>query len=359
MENWYFSAAASANDDIRQRAKARQAGLAKPAGSLGHLESLAIELAALQGSETPQLGAVYIAVFAADHGVAEEGVTALEADATVQMLRNFSAGGSAIAVMARGMRAKAVAVNMGTRQPLEALPNVLDRRIADGTANFCNGDAMTAEQFEDAIAVGAELIDNDDEKSLFIGGEMGAGNTTAAAALAVAHTKLSANAMTGPGAGLDQMALSKKTAVVTRALSRHLPKLTNPTEYLRRLGGFEIVALAGAYIRAAQRGIPVLVDGYIATAAAISAVTINPSVRPWLIFSHCSSEPGHARLLNKLNAEPLLQLQIGVGEGCGAALALPLLRAACALHNQMADRDKLDSQRPASKRFQPAPLAGN
>jgi nicotinate-nucleotide--dimethylbenzimidazole phosphoribosyltransferase len=227
-------------------------------------------------------------------------------------------------------------INVGTVYALEDLPNVLDMRVGAGTQNMCVTEAMTMEQCEEAMAVGRDIIDQAGDIDVFIGGEMGIGNSTSAAALAVAHTRLSATAMVGRGTGITDQMLAKKSAVVTRAMSRHLPHMKNGMEVLRRIGGYEINALAGAYIRSAQKGIAVLVDGYICTAAAMSAVRINPSIRPWLFFSHCSAEPGHSRLLNKMEAEPLLQLDMRLGEGSGAALALPIMQAACRLQKEMA-----------------------
>ncbi|GAA4103233.1 nicotinate-nucleotide--dimethylbenzimidazole phosphoribosyltransferase [Zhongshania borealis] len=336
MSHWYEEAAPDADEDMRAAAIARQNSLTKPRGALGRLEDVAVQMSAMQRTLEPHANKALIAVFAGDHGVATESVSAYPQTVTSEMVRNFANGGAAISVLAKSMGIDFTVVNVGTVYALEDLPNVQDLRVGAGTQNMCVTEAMSLEQCEEALAVGRDIIDQAGDIDVFIGGEMGIGNSTAAAALAVAHTRLSATAMVGRGTGISDQVLSKKAAVVTRAMSRHLPHMKNGVEVLRRIGGYEINALAGAYIRAAQRGIVVLVDGYICTAAAISAVKINPSIRPWLFFSHCSAEPGHSRLLNKLEAEPLLQLNMRLGEGTGAALAFPIMQAACRLQIEMA-----------------------
>lgn len=336
MSHWYEEAAPDADEDMRAAAIARQNSLTKPRGALGRLEDVAVQMSAMQRTLEPHANKALIAVFAGDHGVATESVSAYPQTVTSEMVRNFANGGAAISVLAKSMGIDFTVVNVGTVYALEDLPNVQDLRVGAGTQNMCVTEAMSLEQCEEALAVGRDIIDQAGDIDVFIGGEMGIGNSTAAAALAVAHTRLSATAMVGRGTGISDQVLSKKAAVVTRAMSRHLPHMKNGVEVLRRIGGYEINALAGAYIRAAQRGIVVLVDGYICTAAAISAVKINPSIRPWLFFSHCSAEPGHSRLLNKLEAEPLLQLNMRLGEGTGAALAFPIMQAACRLQIKMA-----------------------
>jgi nicotinate-nucleotide--dimethylbenzimidazole phosphoribosyltransferase len=333
---WYEESAPEADEEIRQQAIACQNNLTKPKGALGRLEDVAIQLSAVQKTLKPHADRALIVVFAGDHGVTTEDISAYPQAVTAEMVRNFANGGAAICVLAKSLNIPFKIVNVGTVYALEDLPNVEDHRVGAGTQNMCVTEAMTLEQCEEAFIVGRDTIDNAGDIDVFIGGEMGIGNSTAAAALAVAHTRLSATAMVGRGTGISDQVLAKKAAVVTRAMSKHLPHMKNGVEVLRRIGGYEINALAGAYIRAAQKGIAVLVDGYICTAAAISAVKINPSIRPWLFFSHCSAEPGHKRLLNKMEAEPLLELDLRLGEGSGAALAFPIMQAACRLQNEMA-----------------------
>ncbi|POP54075.1 nicotinate-nucleotide--dimethylbenzimidazole phosphoribosyltransferase [Zhongshania marina] len=336
MSHWYEESAPEADEEFRAAAQARQASLTKPLGALGRLEDVAIQLSAVQRTLEPHVDKALIAVFAGDHGVTTEDVSAYPQSVTSEMVRNFANGGAAISVLAKAMGVDFKVINVGTVYALEDLPNVLDMRVSAGTQNMCVTEAMTMEQCEEALEVGRSIIDQAGDIDVFVGGEMGIGNSTSAAALAVAHTRLSATAMVGRGTGINDQMLAKKSAVVTRAMSRHLPHMKNGMEVIRRIGGYEINALVGAYIRAAQKGIAVIVDGYICTAAAMSAVRINPSIRPWLFFSHCSAEPGHSRLLNKMEAEPLLQLDMRLGEGSGAALALPIMQAACRLQKEMA-----------------------
>jgi nicotinate-nucleotide--dimethylbenzimidazole phosphoribosyltransferase len=345
MSNWYEELAPQGDEAFRAAAQARQASLAKPLGSLGQLEDVAIQLSALQRTLEPNVDRALIAVFIGDHGVTAEDVSSYSQTVTPELVRNFSNGGAAISILAKALGVNFKVINVGTVYALEDMPNVFDMRVGAGTQNMCVTEAMTLGQCQEAMAVGRDIIDQAGNIDVFIGGEMGVGNSTSAAALAVAHTNFSATAMVGRGAGISDQILAKKTAVVTRAMSRHLPHMKNGMEVMRRIGGYEISALAGAYIRAAQKGIAILVDGYICTAAAMSAVRINPSIRPWLFFSHGSTEPGHIRLLNKMEAEPLLKLDIRIGEGSGAALALPIMQAACLLQKEMANFEQVGFNR--------------
>lgn len=317
-------------------AAARQTQLTKPAGSLGRLETLAIRLAALQARERPRLDRVQIVVFAADHGVAAEGVSAYPQAVTAEMVRNFAHGGAAIAVLARLHGAALEVVNLGTVAPVEPLPGVLDRRLAPGTRNLLREPAMDANLLAQALAEGAAAVGRAQAAGaqLFIGGEMGIGNTTAATALGCALLGAPASALVGPGTGLDAAGVARKCAVLDAALARAQPQ--SPLAALAEFGGFEIAALAGACVRAAQAGLPVLVDGYIASVAALVAVRVQPAVSDWLLYAHRSAEPGHRRVLDALGAEPLLELGLRLGEASGAAVALPLLHMACALHDEMA-----------------------
>ncbi len=336
--SWLYDAVQQADDSIRASALARQLQLTKPPGSLGRLEQLAVELAALQGRERPQLEKVRIVVFAADHGVAEEQVSAFPQAVTVEMVRNFSRGGAAICVLSRALGAELEVVNVGTAGDPGELPGVLDQRVNSGSANFCRQPAMSESELAQALQAGRQAVDRAvaGGAELFIGGEMGIANTTAATALACALLNESPEVLVGPGTGLDSAGVRHKAEVIARALALHAGHGGDAVETLRRLGGLEIAALCGAFIAAAQQGMAVLVDGFIATSAALAAVRINPGVRQWLLFSHASAEPGHARLVAALDAEPLLGLGMRLGEGSGAAVALPLLRQACALHNEMA-----------------------
>ncbi|TGN39316.1 nicotinate-nucleotide--dimethylbenzimidazole phosphoribosyltransferase [Marinobacter confluentis] len=320
-----------------ERAKARQDQLTKPRGSLGRLEQLAVELAGLQATDQPSADPVAITVFAADHGVCDEGVSAYPQEVTAQMIANFASGGAAISVLAKQLGASLEVVNLGTVGPVEDLPGIRNEPIAPGTANLALTDAMSSEHLHAALQAGDRAAERAVKSGckLFIGGEMGIGNTTSATAIACALLNRPPAGLTGPGTGLDPAGVQHKQDIIQRALHRHGSD-TSPASILSSLGGFEIAALTGAILGCAARGVPVLVDGFIVSVAALVAVRQQPSARPWLIFSHQSAEPGHRSVLETLNAEPLLHLGMRLGEGSGAAVALPLLRSACALHNAMA-----------------------
>ncbi|MBZ2190378.1 nicotinate-nucleotide--dimethylbenzimidazole phosphoribosyltransferase [Alcanivorax sp. JB21] len=323
-----------------ERARDRQASLTKPAGSLGRLEQLAITLAAQQDRDRPAVDRVHIALFAGDHGVCEDGISAFPQTVTGQMIANFAAGGAAISVLARQLGATLEIIDTGTVSARH--PQAIDARIAAGTANLARTDAMTAAERDQALMAGDAAAERAAAAGaeLFIGGEMGIGNTTSAAALACALLDAPARALTGPGTGLDAAGVTHKTRIVEQALHRHAATharlAQDPLTAMASLGGFEIVALSGAMLGCAARRIPVLVDGFIVSVAALAAVRHAPALRDWLHFAHRSGEPGHAHVLAALDAEPLLDLGMRLGEGSGAAVAVPLLRAACALHNEMA-----------------------
>ncbi|KXS53504.1 MAG: nicotinate-nucleotide--dimethylbenzimidazole phosphoribosyltransferase [Marinobacter sp. T13-3] len=320
-----------------ERARDRQQVLTKPPGSLGDLERVAVELAALQGCDTPTLERVHISVFAGDHGVCEEGISAFPQAVTAQMIANFAGGGAAISVMARELGAELEVINLGTVGEVPELPDVLHQVIAPSTENLAQKDALTDDQLQSALNAGDHASQRaaDNRAQLFVGGDMGIGNTTSAAALACALLGHRPQDLVGPGTGLDAQGVSHKARVVQTALDRHGDN-RDPLAVLASLGGFEIAALAGATLGCAARGVPVLVDGFIVSVAALVATRIQPGVRDWLLFSHQSAEPGHQSVLKALDAQPLLNLGMRLGEGSGAAVAVPLLRTACALHNQMA-----------------------
>ena len=335
---WLTQPAKPLDTAARDAAAARQAQLTKPPGSLGRLEALAIALAGVQGRERPALERVQISVYAADHGVAAEGVSAFPQAVTGEMVRNFARGGAAISVLARALGAQLDVVHLGTVNDPGTLANVTRDVIAPSTANFRHAPAMDAAQLERALHAGRHGARNAAQAGmeLFVGGEMGIANTTSATALACALTGAAPHELAGAGTGLDAAGVAHKADVVAHALAFHRAALGDPVEALRRLGGFEIAALVGAYVACAQAGIAVLVDGFITSAAALAACAINPSVRGHLFFAHRSAEAGHARVLDALDAQPVLDLGMRLGEGSGAAAAVPLLRLACTLHAQMA-----------------------
>jgi nicotinate-nucleotide--dimethylbenzimidazole phosphoribosyltransferase len=315
-------------------AQARQQQLTKPAGSLGRLEQLAIRLAGMQGQVCPQLNRVSIAIFAADHGVAAEGVSAYPQAVTAEMIRNFVRGGAAISVAARVLGAQLSVWNLGTVVALEELPGVESRIIAPQSGNLMREPAMTPEQLQQALDVGREAVLHS-RCELFIGGEMGIGNTTAATALAAALLRQPVSDLVGPGTGLDKSGVAHKCRVIEQALERH-GTAREPRALLASLGGFEVAALTGAYLACAQQGIAALVDGFICSVAALLACRINPAAADWLLFSHHSAEPGYRLLAEALPSRPLIDLGLRLGEGSGAATVVPLLRMACELHAGMA-----------------------
>ena len=319
-------------------AAARQQQLTKPAGSLGELEALAIRLAGMQGRVCPQVQQPWISIFAADHGVAVAGVSAFPAEVTAQMVANFSAGGAAICVLARQIRAQFEVVDVGVMSDTSALPGVVQAKVMPGTANFLEAPAMTVTQCEAALDAGRAAV----ARALaagadcFIAGEMGIGNTTSASALACVWLDSSPDELAGPGTGLNPAGVSRKAFLISVALKKQAARLDSPLTVLATLGGCEIAAMAGAYLAAAQAGLPVIVDGFISSVAALAAVKLNPGVLDWLIFGHQSAEPAHARVLAALAGQPLVRLNLRLGEGSGAATAFPLVQLACALHGQMA-----------------------
>lgn len=336
--DWLAFSPLSPNAGMRREAEQRQARLTKPPGALGQLESVAIELAALQGTVTPQVDRVHVTVFAGDHGVAVEGVSAFPQAVTAEMVKNFSRGGAAICVVARSLGLSLEIINLGTAYETGLPGNVMEYSLGPGTANFVHEPAMGANQLAQALDAGRSAVERAQRSGsqLFIGGEMGIGNTTSASALACALLRQEPKQLVGPGTGLDVAGIARKSEVIQRALALHGEHAGSPLELLRRLGGFEIAAMAGAYVTAAQVGVPVLVDGFISSVSALVAEHLCPGARRWFLFSHASAEPGHRLVREALDARPLLDLGMRLGEGSGAAVAVPLLRMACVLHNEMA-----------------------
>ena len=337
-QSWWLNPCKSIDAQSVEQAEARQQQLTKPAGSLGRLESVAVQLAGTQGQVKPTLDHLWIALFAGDHGVVAEGVSAFPQEVTGQMLHNFVNGGAAISVLARQLGASLEVVDLGTINPALNLTGVRHLNIGPGTANFVEAAAMTQTQGELALQAGRDSAQRAlaAGAQLFIGGEMGIGNTTSASAVACALLDCPVVHLTGPGTGLNTAGVSHKAQVIERALALHNAQRGDALQTLYNLGGFEIAALVGAYLACAQEGVAVLVDGFICSVAALVAVRLNPQSRPWLLFGHCGAEPGHRHVLEALDAEPLLDLGLRLGEGSGAALAVPLLRLACDLHGQMA-----------------------
>lgn len=303
----------------REAAAARQAQLTKPAGSLGRLEEIALFMAGWQGKERPALDKARAVIFAGNHGMTRHGVSAFPPDVTVQMVANFEAGGAAINQLAReaGLELRVVALD-------------LDRPTAD----FTEAPAMRADECLDALNHGAAAVDPG--LDLLAVGEMGIGNSTAAAALCARSLGGDVRDWVGPGTGVDSAGIARKVAVIERALAVHADAPRDAFETLRRLGGREIAAIAGAVLAARQARVPVMLDGFIACAAIAPLVADHPALAEHCLAGHCSAEPGHRRLLHQFSLAPLLQLDMRLGEGSGAAVAVAVVRAALAAHEGMA-----------------------
>jgi nicotinate-nucleotide--dimethylbenzimidazole phosphoribosyltransferase len=306
----------------------------KPLGSLGVLEQLARQIGLIQGKVEISMDQPAILVFAGDHGIVAEGVSAYPKDVTWQMVENFLAQGAAINVFARQNECALYVVDAGVDHDFGSRPGLIDRKVAHGTSNFAHEPAMTAEQCTRAMEHGAALVA--DLPGNVVGfGEMGIANTTAAAALMHKLTGIPVEACVGAGTGLQPAGILHKQRVIEAAVQRH-SGTSGPLEVLATFGGFEIAMMVGAMLQAAARRKVLLIDGFIVTSALLVAARLAPAILDYCVFAHCSDENGHRRLLEKINAVPLLQLGLRLGEGTGAALALPLLRAAVNFMNEMA-----------------------
>ena len=317
--------------------------LTKPPGSLGRLEGIAIDLAGITGRPAPAVDRRAIVVAAADHGVARQGVSAYPSEVTTQMVANFVGGGAAIDVLAAGLGARLVVLDVGVAGPpptAEPAPGVtyVGRRIRAGTDDLSAGPAMTRDEARQAIGLGLAVADALAVEGIeLLGvGEMGIGNTTAASAIVAAMTGATAASVTGPGTGLDDAGRVHKIATIERALARHALRSDDPVGVLAAVGGLEIGALCGLLIGAAAAGIPVVLDGFITGAAALLASALAPELPPRLFAGHRSVEPGHAVVLARLWRDPLLDLDLRLGEGTGAALAMGIITAAVRLRDGMA-----------------------
>ena len=316
-------------------AAARQATLTKPAGALGRLETLSIRLAGMTGRLDWLPRRPVAVVCAGDHGVVAQGVSPYPQAVTQQMVANFLRGGAAVNVLARQLGARVVVVDAGVAGDLAHHPDLVQGKVAYGTADFTRGPAMTPAQAEQALALGLRVAEQEiaGGADVVAVGEMGIGNTTSAAAAIAALTGVPAAEVTGRGAGLDEAGLRRKVAVIAAALALHSPARVDT---LAKLGGCEIGAMAGIMLGAAARRVPVVVDGVISAAAALIAAQVAPGVRDYLIAGHRSAELGHAVALHALGLEALLSLDLRLGEGTGALLALPLIEAAMRTLQEMA-----------------------
>lgn len=317
-------------------ARTYQDTLTKPRGALGRLEDIACWFAGRQGKVNPDPVRPYIAVFAGDHGVCEEGVSAYPSVVTGEMVKNFARGGAAINVLARQIGAELAVVDVGVISELSEVDGIVHQKVRSGTANLLREAAMSEKDCAAAMAVGRNQAKAAIAAgaNLLIAGDMGIGNTSASACLICRLTDAQAEAVVGRGTGIDDAAYRHKVEVVKQALER--VQDISDRELLQELGGLEIAAMAGFYLQAAESGVPVLIDGFIAAAAALAACAVEPTARGWMLASHTSLENGHALALAALGLEPLIDLKMRLGEGSGAAVVVPLLQSAIALHNEMA-----------------------
>jgi nicotinate-nucleotide--dimethylbenzimidazole phosphoribosyltransferase len=328
----------SPGPEWRARAVARLNSLTKPLGSLGRLEEIAIRLVEIREEERPRFAKKVIFTLAADHGVTVEGVSAYPKAVTRQMVLNFLAGGAAINVLSRHGGIEVVVVDIGVEGDLGEAAGLVHAKVGRGTRNMAREPAMNEAELHSALCVGIDLAALAEKQghTLIGTGEMGIGNTTAASAITSVLTGRPVAQVTGRGTGLDEPGLRRKIEVIERALEVNQPDPSHPLDVLQKVGGLEIAGLTGLIVGAASRRIPVVIDGFISGAAAAIACALQPKVRQFLFAGHRSSEPGHAALLELIGETPLLDLQMRLGEGTGAALAMILIDAAAKLFDEMA-----------------------
>lgn len=320
-----------------EQARIRQQQLTKPAGSMGRLEEIAVQMAGITHEVLPAIQRKAVIVMAADHGVTAEGVSAYPSAVTPQMVLNFLNGGAAINALARQANAEVVVVDIGVAEEMQH-PGLLSHKIAAGTANMAQGPAMTREQAKAAIAVGREVATVLIEQGvdLIATGEMGIGNTTASSAITACLAGVSVASVTGRGTGIDDAQLAHKVAIIDKAIALNKPDVTDALDVLAKVGGLEIAGLVGVILAAAERSIPIVLDGFISGAASLVAVWLAPAVRDYLFAGHVSVERGHFIILEQLKLEPILNLGLRLGEGTGAVLASTIIDAALHVHRAMA-----------------------
>ncbi len=326
---------------VAAAARRRLDSLTKPLGSLGMLEETAVKYATARGDVFAQVRRPAILTFAGDHGVAKKGISAYPPEVTPQMVANFARGGAAINVLSRHAGAELSVIDIGVAAPCE-FPGVIQRKVAPGTADFTEGPAMTEEQARKAIEVGIEVADSHiSQGSTLLGtGDMGIGNTTPSTALCAVLLSLRPEKIVGRGTGIDDARLARKVELIQKAIDVNKNRLTSPLATLAALGGYEIAGICGVCLAGAARKIPVVVDGFISGAGAVAAVAFDKSVSDYLLFSHRSAEAGHAAALAAMGARPLLDLDLRLGEGTGAALAFHIVVAAMKILKEMATFDE-------------------
>jgi len=323
-----------------QKAKEREDVLTKPRGSLGRLEELVIEIASMKRQEIPQLKRKVIFTFAGDHGIVEEGISAFPQEVTTQMVYNFINNGAAINVLARQAGADIVIADLGVASEMDIHhPNFRNRKINTGTRNFTKGSAMTREEAVKAITTGIDIFNEEHAKEPIdlVGiGEMGIGNTTPATAILAVIGGENIESIVGRGTGIDDDGLIRKITAIKKAIEVNQPRKDDGIDILQKVGGYEIGGLAGVILAAARHKVPVLIDGFISTAAALIAQLLNPVVCHYILASHRSEERGHEKMLEILNKKPILDLGMRLGEGTGAALAMHIVEAAVRILSEMA-----------------------
>ncbi len=321
-----------------EQAQKRLDSLTKPPGSLGILEEIAVQLAAIQGKAIPVLGQKVVMVMAGDHGVVEEGVSAFPQEVTQQMVINFLNHGAAINVLSNQADARIVVTDVGIKGAAIEHPELNIRKVRPGTRNMVKEAAMTEEEVTAAVEVGIEMVDREIDKGATIvaTGEMGIGNTTPSSAILACLTGKDLDLITGRGTGVDDEGLIRKREAIQKALEINRPNAEEPLDVLRKVGGLEIAALTGVILGAAARKVPVVLDGFISTTAALLAHKLNSHCQYYMIASHLSQEPGHRILLEEMGLKPTLQLDLRLGEGTGAVLAFNLIEAAVKIISEMA-----------------------
>jgi nicotinate-nucleotide--dimethylbenzimidazole phosphoribosyltransferase len=319
-------------------ARMRQNNLTKPQGSMGQLEFLSIQVAGIKGDARPRIIHKVIFTLAGDHGVTRRGVSAYPSEVTPQMVYNFLRGGAAINVLARQVGARVITADLGVASELERHPQLKNKKVALGTDNMAEGPAMSREEAIRSIEAGMELVEEELTKGIDIlgTGDMGIGNTTPSSAITSALTGVDVVAVTGKGTGLDEEGWKRKVKVIQKALALNRPDPKDAIDVLSKVGGFEIGGIVGVILAGARYGIPVVIDGFISGAAALIAASLSPQVKPYFIASHQSSEPGHKRILEHLGLTPLLNLNMRLGEGTGAALGIFLVEASLKILDEMA-----------------------
>ena len=326
------------NHQLLAQAQSRLDRLTKPLGSLGRLEELAAQYVMISGERKPSVPRGVVFTFAADHGVTMEGVSAYPREVTAQMVLNFLRGGAGVNVLSRHAGVAVRVVDIGVAHEFGIVPELIQKKISFGTKNFLMEPAMSREQAEQSIIVGMEMATLASQEGIgLIGtGDMGIGNTTPSAAITAVMTRLPVAAVTGHGTGIDDAGYARKVSVIQRALDLHLPDGADALDVLRKVGGLEIGGLAGLILGAAAARVPIVLDGFIAGAAALIAVGLQPLCRDYLIASHRSVERGHQAILDHLRLKPLLDLDLRLGEGTGACLGMSLVCAAVKIYTEMA-----------------------